>query len=1089
MPAKKGATTRARASARRSEQLLRLEHQVTRLFAEGGEPALALRAALRAICESENWQLGRYLTADERRGVLRFGEAWSVADPAIELYVQESRAMEYAPGVGLVGKVWQSGEPLWVRDITDDPRVARAGLARRTGLRGALVVPVAHGGRTSGVFIFHSGEIRQPDDRLLQTVHLIGGQIAQLLKRTEAENALRASEARFRSLTELSTDWYWEQDEHFRFTVLSGAGAAANAGGGDPTVYLGKTRWEIGDLEPVEGDWLSHHAMLERRKPFRDVLLRRRMGDGNVRYMAVSGEPVFTEGRFSGYRGIARDVTRQVREEELLRLEHEVIQRFTGAGSISDSLQAAIRAICEMEGWDSGRYLSVDETRGVLRADEAWCVADPRVQRYVRDSRSVEYAPGHGLVGHVWQTQEPLWLADAANDPRVARPALNRDTGLRGSVVLPVHAHGKTVGVLILESRETRAPDERLLRALRAIGGQIGLLVTRSQAEQRLRHSEARFRSLTNLSSDWYWEQDAEYRFTRIEGRAVAGNDTLLGQRLIGARRWETGLQTEGGWDLHIAMLGAREAFHDLLMWRPMSDGAMRYIRVSGEPVFGAAGEFAGYRGVGRDVTAQQRNEQMLRLEHHVARILSEAEETVGGVKEIMRAVCEAEGWACGRYFRVDDEAGELRFEYGWCTAVAEEFLARSVGQRFKPGQGLAGIVWQTGEPLWSTDTSCDPRVMARTLAAGTGMRGAFVFPVVAAGKTIAVLSFTSGEVRKPDERLLRAASVIGAQVGQFLQRKSAEESLRESEARFRSLTQMSSDYFWESDAEHRITELAYGPNYAGKLGEEKIIGSVPWDFPSTTPDEAGWARVRATMDAHLPIRDFEFGRPLPDGSARYFSVSADPFFAADGRFLGYRGVGRDITESVLARERIASLAYSDALTGLSNRTSLKPTLEQAVERTRRRGSRLAGVFIDLDGFKKVNDLHGHDAGDRLLIELARRLRAQLRASDPVARLGGDEFFVVLEDVQDTMPVDSVARKLLASILEPFVVAPGKEATISASIGISVFPDDAGDGATLIKHADMAMYAAKQAGKNAYRFFTSGPAANDQKPGLSEQEA
>jgi diguanylate cyclase (GGDEF)-like protein/PAS domain S-box-containing protein len=888
--------------------------------------------------------------------------------------------------------------------------------------------------------------------------------------------------------TRLSTEWYWEQDAELRFThveVPAGAPLEQRLA----ALIVGKRRWETG--VHVEGGWDAHRRVLDAHKPFHDVLLWRDFEDGTRRYIITSGEPMYDEaGRFRGYRGVARDITEQKRSEQLLRLEHQITREFAAGGEVAAALKSALRAICESENWQLGRYVKVDEARGALVFGEAWGIPEPAVERYIEESRAMVYPPGHGLVGKVWQSGKPVWVPDLTGDPRVARPGLARDAGLRGALVVPVASEGRTSGIFIFHTYRIRQPDERLLQTMTVIGRQIAQLLKRAEAEAAMRESQDRLHSLVNLSSDWFWEQDTEYRFTRIEGRAVAGNDPAVLKRLIGARRWETGLQIAGDWDAHRADLEARRPFHDLAMSRVMSDGSIRHISVSGEPVFAADGTFTGYRGVGRDITAQTRDEQLLRLEHQVALLLSDAKDTVAGVKAVMRAVCEAEGWACGRFFRVDETAGELAFEYGWGTGgVAHTFLERSAGLRFKPGQGLAGIVWQSGEPLWSTDTSRDPRVMAKRLTDGTGIRGAFVFPVVSGGKRIAVLSFTSEAVRKPDERLLRAASVIGAQIGQFLQRKDAEDSLRESEARFRSLTQMSSDFFWESDGAHRITDMAHGPNYAGKLGKEKLLGKTAWEFPSAAPDEAGWERVRQAMEAHLPVRDFEFGRPLASGGTRYFSVSGDPYFAPDGRFMGYRGVGRDITEAVLARERIASLAYSDALTGLANRTSLGPTLEQAVERTRRRGSKLAGVFIDLDGFKEVNDLHGHDAGDRLLIELARRLRSQLRAGDPVTRLGGDEFFVVLEDVQQTGPVDSVARKLLSTILEPFDVGVSMPVRISGSIGISVFPDDAGDGATLVKHADMAMYAAKQAGKNGYRFFKEGPAANDPKTQASEKNA
>jgi diguanylate cyclase (GGDEF)-like protein/PAS domain S-box-containing protein len=386
--------------------------------------------------------------------------------------------------------------------------------------------------------------------------------------------------------------------------------------------------------------------------------------------------------------------------------------------------------------------------------------------------------------------------------------------------------------------------------------------------------------------------------------------------------------------------------------------------------------------------------------------------------------------------------------------------------------------VFESGEALWSPDITTDPRVRDRGLWQGTGLLGGFVFPVVAEGRTIGVLNFSSRKAREPDQRLLQASRVIGSQIGQFLQRKTAEASLRDSEARFRSLTQMSTDFYWETDESHRFTQLVHGPNYLPAEMGRGVIGKAPWELPCESPDEAGWAAHRATLDKHVPFRDFEFARRMPDGVVRYLSISGDPRFSPEGAFVGYRGVGRDITEIALARERIASLAYSDPLTGLANRTSLMPALEQSVQRARRKNSKLAVVFLDLDGFKQINDVHGHDAGDTLLIELAGRLRDNLRSSDLIARLGGDEFLVVLEEVQDPKPVEIVANKLLVETVRPYTL-PGAQASVTASIGISIFPDDAADATALMKHADIAMYAAKQAGKNTCRFYSSGPAAND----------
>jgi diguanylate cyclase (GGDEF)-like protein/PAS domain S-box-containing protein len=462
----------------------------------------------------------------------------------------------------------------------------------------------------------------------------------------------------------------------------------------------------------------------------------------------------------------------------------------------------------------------------------------------------------------------------------------------------------------------------------------------------------------------------------------------------------------------------------------------------------------------------------MLRLEHQVARALSEAEDETTGIEAVLHAMCESEGFACGRYFALDEAAELLRFRAAWSIAspVLERYVEASRSLTFQLGYGLAGKVWQTGDPAWTTDLSHDPRIVNKQLAADAGMRGAFACPVVSEGKRIGVLSFVAPRLREPDGRLLQAARIIGSQVGQFLQRKRVEDALRDSEARFRSLTQMSSDFFWEADEQHCFTQLVHGPEYKATFAAV-IVGKAAWELPSATPDEAGWARLRETLDARQPFREFEFGRPRPDGSVRYFSVSGEPRFSAEGAFLGYRGIGRDITELVHAREHVATLAYSDPLTGLANRTSLGPAFEQAIERARRRAARLAALFIDLDGFKQINDAHGHQAGDRFLVEVGRRLRANLRASDLVARLGGDEFFAVLEDVQDADTVETVARKLLAEIMRPYDLGPGMQAMVSASIGISIFPDDAADAGTLMRHADRAMYEAKRAGKNDFRFY------------------
>jgi diguanylate cyclase (GGDEF)-like protein/PAS domain S-box-containing protein len=179
-------------------------------------------------------------------------------------------------------------------------------------------------------------------------------------------------------------------------------------------------------------------------------------------------------------------------------------------------------------------------------------------------------------------------------------------------------------------------------------------------------------------------------------------------------------------------------------------------------------------------------------------------------------------------------------------------------------------------------------------------------------------------------------------------------------------------------------------------------------------------------------------------------------------------GIARDITERKQAEEKITHLAFYDYLTDLPNRALFMDNLEHCVALAKRDGYKVAILFLDLDEFKQVNDTLGHDGGDLLLQEVAQRLKTLIRASDMVARIGGDEFIFVLNKVESGEGAALIANKLIAALSQPFDIK-GRQCHVGGSIGISIFPDDSGDSATLVRQADEAMYLAKQAGKNTYR--------------------
>ena len=191
----------------------------------------------------------------------------------------------------------------------------------------------------------------------------------------------------------------------------------------------------------------------------------------------------------------------------------------------------------------------------------------------------------------------------------------------------------------------------------------------------------------------------------------------------------------------------------------------------------------------------------------------------------------------------------------------------------------------------------------------------------------------------------------------------------------------------------------------------------------------------------------------------------------ADGKITHFVGIFSDISERKAAEAKIAFLAHHDPLTGLPNRLLLKDRMEQAIAHGERTGRKVALLFVDLDRFKAVNDSFGHPVGDVLLRDAAQRLLACVRDSDTISRHGGDEFLVVLTDLQSSEVPAQISGKIMAALGEPFHIDP-HEATISASVGIAVYPEDGADFDELLKKADTAMYHAKEAGRNAFRFYT-----------------
>ncbi|HEX6549510.1 MAG TPA: EAL domain-containing protein [Gammaproteobacteria bacterium] len=293
--------------------------------------------------------------------------------------------------------------------------------------------------------------------------------------------------------------------------------------------------------------------------------------------------------------------------------------------------------------------------------------------------------------------------------------------------------------------------------------------------------------------------------------------------------------------------------------------------------------------------------------------------------------------------------------------------------------------------------------------------------------------------------------------------------ALRENEALLSSMTNNISDGIYRGSLDRGLVYV--NPALAKMFGFEspEAMKAVPGPIHYVRPERR--EQLRRLLERHGAYRNEEVEFRRQDGSVFYAINSAVAIRGPDQNILYFDGVISDISERKRAEQQVYRLAHYDTLTGLANRTLLRDRLEQALTDAKRRGERIAVMFLDLDHFKKVNDSLGHETGDRLLKAVSERLIECLRSNDSVSRQGGDEFILIVRQISDAESAARTAEKILQRVSGLYRVGP-HELHITTSIGISLFPDDGNDYEILIRNADIAMYQAKEQGRSNYQFFT-----------------
>ncbi len=288
-------------------------------------------------------------------------------------------------------------------------------------------------------------------------------------------------------------------------------------------------------------------------------------------------------------------------------------------------------------------------------------------------------------------------------------------------------------------------------------------------------------------------------------------------------------------------------------------------------------------------------------------------------------------------------------------------------------------------------------------------------------------------------------------------------------EERFKDIAEIASDWVWETDQSLRLIYISERIQRAIGIVIDDHLDQPLFDLFVEQADDQGRLRLTNATRNRQPFRDV-ISHIVGDGDAdkSVLRLSGKPVFDNKGQFLGYRGVGSDISIAVRREERIRYLAEHDQLTGLANRRVFQDQLRAVLNGARESDRRGALLALDLDGFKEINDTFGHDTGDALILAVTDCLTSLVRRKDLVARLGGDEFAIICRH-DDVVPED-LANRILAAFESPFVVE-GKQLSVGVSIGIARFPDDGATVEDLMKAGDLALYGAKADGRGCFVHF------------------
>ena len=510
-------------------------------------------------------------------------------------------------------------------------------------------------------------------------------------------------------------------------------------------------------------------------------------------------------------------------------------------------------------------------------------------------------------------------------------------------------------------------------------------------------------------------------------------------------------------------------------------DDGMHWLEISAAPKIVASQKQATFILLLRDITARKTAELKVERITGLYAALSQCNQAIVRCEneaELYPVICRDAvkfGGITMAWIGMVDENTQLVkpvCSYGEGVEYLDE-IEISLDITQQTGKGPTAISLREGKSIWCQDFQNDESTSAwHQPAVKFGWRSTASLPLFRKGKVVGAFILYSGVENAFDEHAQNLLEEMASDLSYALDNFANEEERKQSERNLHKLStvvEQNPNAIIITDCDGNIEYVNRAFMDDTGYSPDEVIGQNPRILQSGQMDPA----IYKDMWEQLQLGRVWHGELVnrrKDGTEFTEMSLIAPLLDDDGNPINYFAIKENLTEKKEAEIRIQQLAYFDQLTGLPNRIQLNDRFNYSISLAQRSGEPLAVMFFDLDHFKNINDSLGHNVGDKLLIEVARRFKTVLRDEDTLSRTGGDEFILLLPDTGEQGAIE-VASKLLTTISEPYVIDI-HELVTTVSIGIALYPDDGLDAETLSKNADTAMYRVKKSTRNNFYFFT-----------------